>query len=170
MPSGTDTRIVQMQFDNRQFERNIKTSEKSLDKFKQMLNFDKCEKSLNQFGKATEQLTFQKMTDNLQKLTDKFTGLGTASELAISQIRHGLESAAASVRRFTNSMTIEQINAGFSKFGQLNKKVQTIMAATSRSEEDVYGVLERLNAYTDQTSYSFIDMEFGFVIRKSFSV
>lgn len=158
MPNGTDTRIVQMQFDNRQFERNIKTSGKSLEKFKKLLNFDTCEKALDKFSRATEQLTFDKMADNLQKLTDKFTGLGTVSELIISQVRHGLESAAASARRFTNSMTIDQVNAGFDKFGKLNKQVQTIMAATSRSEEDVYAVLKRLNDYTDQTSYNFVDM------------
>ena len=118
MPNGTDTRIVQMQFDNRQFEKNIKTSGKSLEKFKGLLNFDSCEKSLNKFEKATEHLTFDKMADNLQKLTDKFTGLGTVSELIISQVRHGIERAAASVRRFVNSMTLEQLNAGFDKFGQ----------------------------------------------------
>ena len=158
MPNGTDTRIVQMQFDNRQFERNIKTSGKSLEKFKKLLNFDTCEKALDKFSRATEQLTFDKMADNLQKLTDKFTGLGTVSELIISQVRHGLESAAASARRFVDSMTIDQVNAGFDKFGKLNKQVQTIMAATSRSEEDVYAVLKRLNDYTDQTSYNFVDM------------
>lgn len=158
MPNGIDNRIVQMQFDNRQFERNIKTSGKSLEKFKELLNFDSCEKSLNKFGKATEQLTFEKMSDNLQKLTNKFTGLGTASELVLSQIRRGIERTAASVSRFVDSMTLEQINAGFQKFGDLNKNVQTIMAATGRSEEEVYKVMQRLNEYTDQTSYSFIDM------------
>lgn len=158
MPNGIDTRIVQMQFDNRQFERNIKTSGKSLEKFKSLLDFDSCEKSLNKFGKATEQLTFEKMSDNLQKLANKFTGLGTASELVLSQIRRGIERTAASVSRFVDSMTLDQINAGFQKFGDLNKNVQTIMAATGRSEEEVYKVMQRLNEYTDQTSYSFIDM------------
>lgn len=159
MASGTtDTRIVQMQFDNRDFEKNIAQSEKSLDKFKEALDFAECEKSLEDFGDATRKLTFDQMADNLQKLTDKFTGLGTVGEYALSQIRHGLESAAAKAKGFFDSMTIEQVNAGFEKFGQLNKNVQTIMAATGRSEEDVYKVMQRLNDYTDQTSYSFIDM------------
>lgn len=158
MPSGIDTRIVQMQFDNRKFEKNIRTSEKSLDRFKKLLNFDSCEKSLDKFGKAAENLTFSKMEDNLQRLTDKFTGLGTVSEYVLSQVRHGLESAAAKAQQFFKSMTIEQVNAGFEKFGRLNKSVQTIMAATGRAEKDVYTVLKRLNQYTDQTSYNFTDM------------
>ena len=75
MPNGTDTRIVQMQFDNRQFEKNIRTSEKSLERFKKYLDFDACERSLSKFGKAAEQLTFDKMADNLQKLTDKYINM-----------------------------------------------------------------------------------------------
>lgn len=156
--NATDTRIVEMQFDNREFERNIAQSEKSLDKFKEALDFSKCEDSLEDFQDATKKLTFEQMAQNIQKLTDKFTGLGNVGEFAISKIRHELESAAYKAKAFFDSMTIDQVNAGFNKFGQLNKKVQTIMAATGRSEEDVYGVLERLNDYTDQTSYSFIDM------------
>lgn len=158
MPNTTDTRIVQMQFDNRSFEKNIATSEKSLEKFKKALDFQKCGKSLEDFEDATRKLTFDQMASNIQKLTDKFTGLGRVSEYVLSQVRHSLESAAAKAQAFFNSMTLEQVNAGFEKFGQLNKNVQTIMAATGRSEEDVYKVMQRLNNYTDQTSYSFTDM------------
>lgn len=156
--NSTDTRIVQMQFDNREFERNIAQSEKSLDKFKEALDFSKCESSLEDFQDATKKLTFEQMAENIQKLTDKFTGLGNLGEFAISKVRHELESAAYKAKAFFDSMTIEQVNVGFSKFGQLNKKVQTIMAATGRAESDVYTVLERLNEYTDQTSYNFVDM------------
>ena len=34
-----DTRVVEMQFDNRQFEKNVKQTSKSLDKLKQSLDF-----------------------------------------------------------------------------------------------------------------------------------
>ena len=159
MPShSTDTRIVQMQFDNRDFEKNISTSEKSLEKFKEALDFDQCEKSLDEFEKSTKNLTFDRMSENLQKLTDKFTGLGNIGELVLSQIRRGVESTAARVSSFIDSMTLEQIAMGQSKYEMLNKSVQTIKAATGNSEEDVYRVLERLNKYTDQTSYNFSDM------------
>jgi len=158
MPNEVDTRIVQMQFDNKQFERGISQSEKSLDKFKRMLNFSDHEESLDKFSKKAKALSFDNFADNLQKLTDKFTGLGTMSERVLSQIRQKLDHVAASVTRFIDSMTTDQIHVGMEKFGQLTKNVQTIMAATGKSEEDVYRVLERLNEYTDQTSYNFTDM------------
>ena len=34
MAGAVDTRVVQMQFDNKDFERNVKTSEKTLERFK----------------------------------------------------------------------------------------------------------------------------------------
>ena len=41
MANAVDTRVVQMQFDNKDFEKNIKTSDKSLSKFKENLDFRK---------------------------------------------------------------------------------------------------------------------------------
>lgn len=159
MPSDTtDTRVVQMQFDNNSFERDISQSEKSLDRFKEALDFSKAEKSLDDFSDATKRLTFESMAENIQKLTDKFTGLGTVSEFILGQVRQSLEKAAYQAKSFFDSLTTQQIGAGMDKFGQLNKNVQTIKAATGKSEEDVYRVLSRLNEYTDQTSYNFTDM------------
>ena len=158
MAGSTDTRVVQMQFDNQEFERNISKSEKSLDKFKEALDFAEAEKSLDDFEDATKKLTFESMAENLQKLTDKFTGLGTVSEFVLSKIRQGFEGAYAKAKRFFDSMTIDQVNAGLTKYGELNTNVQTIMSATGESEEQVYSVLKRLNDYTDQTSYNFTDM------------
>ena len=158
MPGATDTRIVQMQFDNKSFERDIKTSEKSLDRFKEKLDFSKCEKSLDEFSKATKGLTFENLVNNIQKLTDKFTGLGTVSELVLSQIRRGIETTARKVSGLVNSLGFEQITAGRSKFEEMNKNVQTIIGATGEAEEEVYRVMKRLNEYTDMTSYNFTDM------------
>ena len=157
MPS-TDTRIVQMQFDNRDFEKNIAVSQESLEKFKDELDFDEQEDNLRSFGDAVKNFSFDSMADNLQKLTDKFTGLGTVSELILSQIRRGIETAAAKMSSFIDSMTVQQASEGKNKFDMLNKSVQTIKAATGRSESEVYSVMERLNKYTDQTSYNFADM------------
>lgn len=158
MPGNTDTRIVQMQFDNKDFEKNIKTSSKSLDKFKEHLDFDKYEKGLSNLSKAANALSFDNLVTNVQKLTDKFTGLGTLSELVLSQIRRGIESTARKISGMVNSLGFDQITAGKNKFEEMNKNVQTIIGATGKSESDVYKVMQRLNKYTDQTSYNFTDM------------
>lgn len=158
MSRADDTRILQMQFDNKDFERDVKTSEKTLHRFKEALDFSKCEKGLEELSKATESLSFSNLVDNVQKLTDKFTGLGTVSELVLSQIRRGIENTARKVSNLVNSLAFDTVGEGKDKFEQMNKNVQSIIAATGRSETDVYKIMERLNQYTDQTSYSFTDM------------
>ena len=158
MAGNVDNRVVQMSFENRQFERNIARSKKSLDELKKSMNFDETSKGLDKFSQGLNKLSFSSLETNIQKLTDKFTGLGTASELIISQVRRHIESAAAKLSGFIDSMTTAQVSAGMSKYEMLNKSVQTIKAATGRDEADVYRVLERLNQYTDQTSYNFSDM------------
>lgn len=155
---GKDTRIVQMQFDNRDFEKNIAVSQESLERFKDELDFDEQENNLRDFGDAVKNFNFNTLQDNIQRLTDKFTGLGTISELVLSQIRRGIESAAAKMSSFINSLTFAQVSEGQEKFNMLNKSVQTIKAATGLAESEVYSVMERLNQYTDQTSYNFADM------------
>lgn len=161
MANTTDRRIIQMQFENKKFEKNIAKSTKSVEDFKKAMNFEEVTSGMKKFAEGTKNLTiagFDKLTNNIQKLTDKFTGLGTLSELVLSQIRRGIEHLAAEFSHFISSMTTAQVSAGMDKYNMLNKSVQTIKAATGESEETVYRVLERLNQYTDQTSYNFADM------------
>ena len=161
MAGDTDKRIIQMKFENRDFEKNIAKSTKSVEELKQAMDFEETSKGIKKFAQNTKELTlagFDKLTDNIQKLTDKFTGLGTISELVLSQIRRHIESAAAKISGFIDSMTTAHVSVGMDKYEMLTKSVQTIIAATGRDEKEVYKVLERLNNYTDQTSYNFSDM------------
>ena len=152
-----DTRVVQMEFDNKNFEKNISTSQRSLDRFKDSLDFDATSKGLEKFSKVTKSLSFETLAQNVQKLTDKFTGLGDATEFVLSKIRGKLEQLGGMAMNFVDSMTTVQMAAGFTKYESLNKSVQTLKAATGKEEKEIYGVLERLNEYTDQTSYDFAE-------------
>ena len=154
----TDNRVIEMQFENRAFEKNIAKSQKSVEDLKKAMNFDETSKGMSKFAEGLASLDFSRLEDNIQRLADKFTGLGTISELVVSQLRHRIEQAAAQISGFVDSMTTQQMSAGFEKFDMLNNSVQTIKAATGKTEEEVLGVMERLNQYTDQTSYNFADM------------
>ena len=50
--SGIDQRIVQMRFDNKQFESGIQTSTKSLDNLKQSLKMEGATKGLSDIEKT----------------------------------------------------------------------------------------------------------------------
>lgn len=155
-----DTRVVEMQFDSKDFDKNIRSSQKTLEDFKKSLNFDNA---AGQMQKTTKEISsmdavIQGMAGNIQKLTNAFTGVGNLSTYIAQKVKHAWEGALNSVERFAKSMTTVQVGEGFDKYDKLLKSVQTIMNATGDSEEYVYGIMERLNHYTDETSYNFADM------------
>ena len=51
MSKTVDERVVSMQFDNRRFERNVKTSMGTIKKLKNSLNFEETSKSLEELDK-----------------------------------------------------------------------------------------------------------------------
>lgn len=158
MASNIDQRIVQMQFENAQFERNIAKSKKSLADFKKELNFSEVSRGMMNFFDKMKDFSFDKIANGVQALADRFTGLGNVAEMVTNQIRNKIEGVISSMSRFVDSMTTAQISAGKDKYEMLNKSVQTIKNATGKSEEEVYTVMEKLNKYTDMTSYDFADM------------
>ena len=152
-----DTRIVEMHFENRQFERNIAKSQKSLEDFKKELNFKETSRGLQKFFSDFDSVNFQHLSSNIQALTDKFTGLGNASEWVLSRIRHGLESTALQLERFVTSFTTEQIKIGQSKYDAMNKAAMSLISAGT-AEDEAYSVFDRIMEYTDQTSANFENM------------
>lgn len=155
MPGETDTRIVEMHFENRQFERNIAKSKKSLDDFKKELDFDSTSKGLKHFFSSFETLNLNGLTSNIQRLTDKFTGLGDVGEFVMSRIRNSIEGAAVKLEGFIKSFTTAQVSVGQSKYDAMNKSVQALIATGKYTEKQAYDVFSRMQQYTDQTSASF---------------
>lgn len=153
-----DNRIIQMQFDNAKFERNIAQSQKSIEDLKEAMDFEETSRGLRRFSQGLDGLNFSGLTDNLQRLTDKFTGLGDAGEYVLSRIRSAFENTARGVESLIKSISIDQITVGQGKYDALNKSIQTIIADGQVSEDQAYKVMERVMAYTDQTSHNYSTM------------
>lgn len=156
--SVLDRRILRMEFDNQKFEKNIAKSQKSVEDFKKVMNFDDTTRGLERFSEAANHISFDRMESYLERLADKFTGIGDAGEYMVSRVRSAIEGMAGKVESFAKSLSLDQINVGQSKYDALNKAVMTITATGKYTEEQAYKVFERLMTYTDETSYSFADM------------
>ena len=85
--AADETRILRMQFDNSKFDRRIAKSQNSLEKFKEALNFDETSRGLQNFTKSANGLDFSGLFDNIQRLTDRFTGLGDVGDYILRRIR-----------------------------------------------------------------------------------
>ena len=158
MAGNVDQRVVQLSFENHQFEKNIAESKKSLEDFKQAMNFEDTSRDLENFAKATNHLSFDGLVNNIQKLTDRFTGLGDVGDYVLRRIRAGIEGAAMQMENFAKSISTAQISVGQGKYDALNKAVMTIVSTGKYTEDQAYSIFERLMTYTNETSYSFSDM------------
>lgn len=164
-----DNRIVEMQFDNRNFESNVQTSLGTLDKLKKSLNFDSAISGLGDLSNATSKLNFGGLADSINSVKGSFSAWEAVAFSAINKVTTQVIELG---ERIVKSLTLDQITAGWSKYEQKVTSVQTIMAATATTWEKeaealafdgtqmefVTEQLEKLNWFSDETSYSFTDM------------
>ena len=149
----SDSLIARAKFDNKHFDKNLKASQKSLDDFKDGFNFKSVMEQMNKFSQGMEQ-----MVKNTSALVTKMTGIGKISDYVKDKILGYRKAIIDSFESMGKELTIVQSKAGFEKYNSLLSSVQTIMNATGETEEQVYAAMEKLNKYTDETSYSFSDM------------
>lgn len=153
-----DERIVQMQFDNKQFENGIRTSVDSLNKLKKTLDMSESTKSLNKLDAAAKNFSLTDMSKNVEMISSRFTTMGIAGMTAIQNITN---SAIESGKRILSSFTLDPITQGFDEYEIKMNAIQTILTNTmskGTSLNDVNAALGDLNEYADQTIYNFAQM------------
>ena len=155
MSKTVDERVVEMRFDNRQFEQNVATTMSTLDKFKQKLNFRGATCGLDEVGAAASKVDMRGLGSGVETVTAKFSALQVMGITALANITN---SAVNTGKRLVSALTIDQVTAGWSKYEQKTASVQTIMNATGKTIEEVNGYLDKLMWYSDETSYGFTDM------------
>lgn len=155
MSEALERKIVELQFDNAEFERRVAKSMKTIESLKKELDFDESAKSLDRLEKAANDISFKGLEKETTSLGDLFDW---SSIFKISLLQKVADQVIDTATRMLKSMTIDNVTAGMTKYEMKTKSVQTIMAATGKSVAEVEKVLERLNYYTDMTSYDFADM------------
>ena len=153
--SSIDERIVQMQFNNSQFEKGIKESLKSLDALKEGLDLEGSAKQLKALQKAGDSFSLAKMAEGIESVSKRFSTLGIVGMRVIDNLAN---SAYYKGKRLISSLSIDQVTSGWVKYGQKTASVQTIMNATGKSIDEVNGYLDKLMWFSDETSYGFTDM------------
>ena len=155
MSDTIDRKVVEMQFDNRQFESNVSTTMSTLDKLKKSLHLDGASKGLENVNKAAKDVDMRSLEKSVENVKVKFSALDVIGVTALSNITN---SAVNAGKRILKALTIDPVKTGFSEYELKMDSVKTIVASTGESLERVNELLEELNTYSDQTIYSFSDM------------
>lgn len=155
MSRTVDERVVEMRFDNKQFESGVQTSLSTLEKLKRGLDLDGAAKGFDQLSTAAKKCDMSAIGRSVETVQAKFSAFEVVAMTALSNITN---SAVNAGKRLLSSLTIEPISTGFSEYELKMGSIQTIMASTGESLDKVNQKLDELNKYSDRTIYSFSDM------------
>lgn len=155
MSNVIDQKVVEMRFDNKQFENNVQTSLSTLDRLKKSLNMEGATKGLENVDAASKKLNFSGLSSAVETVQAKFSAFEVMAVTALANITN---SAINAGKQMLRSLTIEPVSQGFNEYELKMGSIQTIMASTGASLKEVNGYLNELNTYADKTIYSFSDM------------
>ena len=158
MSTTVDERVVEMRFDNKQFEQNVQTSLSTIDKLKSALKFDGATKGLESVNDAARKCDFSPLSSAVETVKVKFSALEVMAITALSNITNTAINAG---ERIVSALTIDPIKTGFQEYETQINAVQTILANTSSKGttlDQVNSALDELNHYADMTIYNFTEM------------
>ena len=158
MSKTIDERVVSMQFDNRNFENNVKTTIGTLDRLKEKLKFPGANKALDNISKSASKVNMNGLNSAVDTVQARFSALDVIGVTALANIAN---QAVNTGKRMISALTLDPIMSGFQEYETQINAVQTILANTQHKGstlEDVNKALDELNKYADQTIYNFTEM------------
>lgn len=158
MTRNIDENIVDMKFNNKQFENGISTSLRSIDRLKKGLNFDGAARSLSELERAGRNFSLVGISDTLDSISSKFSALGV---IGFTVIQNLTNSALNMSKRIISALTIDPITTGLNEYETKMNAIQTILTNTASKGttlNQVIAALDELNTYSDKTIYNFAEM------------
>ena len=158
MSKTVDERVVEMRFDNKQFESNVQTSMSTIEKLKQSLNLTGASKGLENVSAAAKKCDMSGLSGAVETVHLKFSALEV---MALRVLNNIADSAYNAGKRVVSALTIDPVKTGFQEYETQINAIQTILANTESKGstlQDVNAALDELNHYADMTIYNFTEM------------
>lgn len=182
MSTQVDTRVVQMKFDNKRFEQNIKQTTNSIEKLKRTSNFSKTQKAFQSLDNEAEKAakSTNLLANSMDKVSMKTVAMGAVVVTAMQRITNKVIDTGKAI---ISALTIDPIKTGLDEYELKIRSIQTILSNTkkwyqstdymeeaggnantaqaladAKQLQDVNDILDELNTYADKTIYNFAQM------------
>ena len=158
MSTTVDQRVVEMRFDNKQFEQNVSTTMSTLEKLKQGLNLSGASKGLENVNNAAKGINLSPIGVAAETVGLKFNAMYSIADQALRNITNSAMNAG---KQIVSALAIDPIKTGLSEYETQINAVQTILANTESKGTtlgQVNAALDQLNTYADKTIYNFTEM------------
>lgn len=127
MSQSIDKRVVEMRFNNKDFENNVRTSMKTLSNLKQGLKLEGATRGLTELKQISRGFSLNNIASSIDTISSRFSTLGIMGVTALQNITNAAVNAG---KRMLSSLTIDPIMAGFQEYETQMNAVQTILANT----------------------------------------
>ena len=149
MSRTIDQKVVEMRFDNAQFEQNVKTSMGTLDNLKKSLNMDGATRGLENVNQAVNNMSFDRMASGIEALQDRFSTLGIIGMRVIQNLTDA-------AMRFANkglSFVTEGIVQGGIRRAMNLENAHFQLQGLLKDETKVTAVMKNVQDAVDGTAY-----------------
>lgn len=158
MSKEIDSKVVEMTFDNSNFEKNVSESMSTLDKLNSKLKLSGATEGLEDIASAAKKIDLSGLSSSAETVELKFAALAGITTGAFAMIGN---QAVVAGEKIVKSFALDPIIDGFHEYETQLNSVQTILANTASKGstiDDVNDALNELNTYADKTIYNFTEM------------
>ncbi len=161
MSQEIDKRVVEMQFDNKQFEKNVQTSLNTIDKLKMALNFDGA-KGLDSITQAAKKMDLSNVTQQTQKVQLSFSALQIAGYTMISELTKSFMNFGKNIW----NMSIGQAKSGGMaralKIEQADFKMKALVDKMDRFKDDAAGATQYIKDMGEAIDWAVTGTAYGY--------
>lgn len=170
MSTTVDNRVVEMQFNNAQFEQGVAQSMTTLDKLKESLKFKKSSDGLDNLSKSLQHIPTSGLENSIQTIASRFTTMGiigtrVLQNLTDSAMRFGkklVRSVMNPIVQGGKQRAMDLAQAKFTMEGLLGdaKKANEVVAVAGKSvDSTAYGLDEAASIAAQFTSSGITDLK-----------
>lgn len=155
MASSIDNRVAQLTLENKQFEAAAAQSLKTVNKLDDAFKMADGVKGMKDLGNATKSVNVEGLLNSANKVRVQFVAMEEAARQLIRSVTQDIYQQG---KTLVKGLTIDPIQAGWTKYSEKLSSVQTLMNATGKDIDTINTYLDRLMWFSDETSYGFTDM------------
>lgn len=151
MSNTIDEKVVEMKFDNKNFETNVKTTMTSLDRLKEKLQLRGSEKSFQAIDSAAKSVSFDSLISNVEYLRKRFSVMGIAGMQVVQNLT---STVMASVTKAKNFVEQAISGGGLSRAMKLDQANFKLMGLLDNDAKQVASIMKDVDYGVSGTAYS----------------
>lgn len=137
MSKEIEEKVVEMRFDNEQFEKNVKTSIESVKNLKKNLDFSGAEKGLDSINDSVKKVNFSSLSDSIETVKVKLSSMQVVAATVLSNITTSVMGA---VSKLTSAVYSSVVQGGIKRsmnIEQAKFQIDGLGASWEELSEDI---------------------------------